>query len=183
MANGLIIRDQQSGVGCHHYGRRSGLRSRSVGAAAPRLLVAIFCLLPSVFCYAEELPDPTRPPAVSAAPGIAPGHGGESGRSSGLQTVIISESRRAAIIDGRTVNLGERHGNARLIEVNEGSVVLQGARGRKVLTLFPEVKISRKESPNPELPEMELPVEPASPASDALSGSNNIEPLAHEEKK
>ena len=51
-----------------------------------------------------------------------------SGRpSSGLQSTIISISRRAAIIDGKTVELWAKHGNARLIEVNEGSVVLQGA--------------------------------------------------------
>jgi hypothetical protein len=66
-------------------------------------------------------------------------------RPSGLQSTIISESRRAAIIDGKTVELGAKHGNDWLIEVNEGSVVLEGAEKRRVLTLFPEVKITQRE--------------------------------------
>ena len=43
---------------------------------------------------------------------------------SGLHSIIISKTRRAAIIDGQTVELGEEHGNAKLVEVNEGNVVL-----------------------------------------------------------
>lgn len=175
MADGLMIRNQESGI-----------RNQRVGVAAPRLLISVLCLLMPVLCYAEELPDPTRPPTVSAASGAAFGQGGESRRSSGLQTIIISESRRAAIIDGKTVELWEKHGNAQLIEVNQVSVVLQGAQSRKVLTLFPDVKISRKESPNPESP-----VEQPSSASDAQtvesydvqSGESSTEPTAHEEKK
>jgi MSHA biogenesis protein MshK len=125
-----------------------------VGAAAPRLFirVSVFCLLSSVFCplNAEDLPDPTRPPAFitgyGAAPGSASGQWSIESRSSGLQSTIISESRRAAIIDGKTVELWEKHGNAQLIEVNEGSVVLRTAQTRRVLTLFPDVKMTQRES-------------------------------------
>ena len=108
----------------------------------------VFCLLPSVFCYAEDLPDPTRPPASLAAPGAAPGQSAPPTRPSGLQSTIISKSRRAAIIDGKTVELGNMHGNARLVEVNEGSVVLRGADTQRVLTLFPDVKMTQRESRN-----------------------------------
>ena len=98
----------------------------------------IFCLF-SVPCYAEELPDPTRPPAIISIPTtmeLPP---------SGLQSIIISKTRRAAIIDGETVELRGKHGDATLIEVSENSVVLQGAQGRQVLTLFPDVKIMQKD--------------------------------------
>ncbi|MDO8291704.1 MAG: hypothetical protein Q7T29_02360 [Gallionella sp.] len=104
-----------------------------------------FCLLSSVLCCAEELPDPTRPPAVITAPGDAPGQGATESQPSGLQSTIISKSRRAAIIDGKTVELWAKHGNAQLIEVNEGSVVLRGAQTRQVLTLFPGVKMIQRE--------------------------------------
>jgi MSHA biogenesis protein MshK len=150
------------------------IRRQKVGAATPRLFarVSVFCLLSSVFCplNAEDLPDPTRPPAMITAPdsaaGFVPRLGAtENRQSSGLQTIIISESRRAAIIDGKTVEIGEKHGNARLIEVNEGSVVLQNAQSRKMLTLFPGIKINRKVTPG------------------KLSGKQNDMPTALEEKK
>ena len=99
--------------------------------------LAVLCMLLPVFCQAEELPDPTRPPATitTTTAGSPP---------PGLQSIIISKTRRAAIIDGETVELGGKHGGATLIEVSETGVVLQGAQGRQVLTLFPDVKMMQK---------------------------------------
>lgn len=111
-----------------------------VGAAMRQFIIAVLCLLSSAFCYAEDLPDPTRPPAVLQTAGVM-----QEKPSSGLQSVLISVNHRAAIIDGEMVELGKKHGDAKLIEVNEGSVVLQGAQGRQVLSLFPGVKISRND--------------------------------------
>jgi len=127
-------------------------------AAASRLFVrvTVFCLLSSVFCplNAEELPDPTRPPAAiiallgtasGTASGAAHGQLASQSQPSGLQSTIISGSRRAAIIDGKTVELGGKHGNAQLVEVSEGSVVLRNGQKIRVLTLFPDVKMTQKE--------------------------------------
>lgn len=105
-------------------------------------VLATLMLAPVAF--AEELPDPTRPPAAVMAPGdaaaVAPP------RPAGLQSVIISRSRSAAIIDGQTVELGGKYGDVRLIEVSDTGVILQGARGKKqVMTLFPDVSIEKKE--------------------------------------
>ena len=111
-----------------------------------RYLLSLSFALLSVAVTAEELPDPTRPPASLVSPGAAPGHGVTESRPSGLQSTIISESRRAAIIDGKTVEQGAKHGNAQLIEVNEGSVVLRSEQTRRVLTLFPDVKIKQRET-------------------------------------
>ena len=70
-----------------------------------------------------------------------------------MQSVIISKNRRAAIIDGETVELRGKHGDATLIEVTESGVVLQGAQGRQVLTLFPGVRMMQKEiQATPRLP-------------------------------
>jgi|ERR1039457_469453 MSHA biogenesis protein MshK len=128
-------------------------------AAAPRWAVSVFCLLISVLSplHAEDLPDPTRPPANIFAPAAGAGREATENQSSGLHTIIISETRRAAIIDGQTVELGGEHGDARLIEVNEGGVVLQRAQSRQVLTLFPDVKITQKETPDKESAEKESP--------------------------
>jgi len=113
-----------------------------------RALLTLSIALHSVAAAAEDLPDPTRPPAMIAGTGAATGRWSAESRSSGLQSTIISESRRAAIIDGKTVELGEKHGNAWLTEVNEGSVVLKTAQTRRVLTLFPDVKMTKAKIPD-----------------------------------
>jgi len=90
-------------------------------------------------CSAQTLADPTQPPAeLSARPGAAVAEPND------LQSIIISPTRRAAIINGQTVELGAKAGDVRLIEVSESGVVLQGEKGRQALTLFPNVKIHRK---------------------------------------
>lgn len=123
---------------------------RPAVAAAQRWAVTSCCLLISVFTplHAEDLPDPTRPPASIFAPAAEAVAGRETteNQSSGLRTIIISETRRAAIIDGQTVELGGEHRDATLVEVNEGGVVLQRAQSRQVLMLFPGVKITRKDT-------------------------------------
>jgi hypothetical protein len=108
---------------------------------ADRLICLAAAVLFSAHASAAELPDPTRPPAGLFAPPAAVG-AEAAPVPAGLQSIIISRTRRAAIIDGETVELGGKHGDAKLIEVNEGGVVLRGAQGRQVLTLFPDVKIT-----------------------------------------
>jgi MSHA biogenesis protein MshK len=129
----------------------------------------------SANAIAEELPDPTRPPVSIAAPVAASGVAAASAPApAGLQSIIISKTRRAAIIDGETVELGGKHGDAKLIEVNEGGVVLRSAQGRQVLTLFPDVKITGKRKTG---------MKPQHPAGEAQPGKRNSKPVAREEKK
>ena len=137
----------------------------------------LFCLLacPASSAFAEELPDPTRPPASIAAP-VATG-GVTEIQPAGLQTVIIAKNRRAAIIDGETVELGKKHGDARLIEVNEGSVVLQGAQGRQVLTLLPDVKFMKKE-----VKIKQVKIKHKSPTRKKQVGQQAIKPVVPDEK-
>lgn len=107
--------------------------------------VVLAALMVGATATAEEFPDPTRPPAAILVP--ADEARAEPPKRSGLQSVIISRGRSAAIIDGQTVELGEKYGDVRLIEVNDTGVILQGARGRKqVMTLFPGVSMSKKET-------------------------------------
>lgn len=162
-------------------------------ATVPRWAASAFCLLvsfPSPL-RAENLPDPTRPPASIFAPAAEGGAGTRreeaEHQSSGLHTIIISEARRAAIIDGKTVELGGEHGGARLIEVNEGGVVMQHANSRQVLTLFPDVKITRKETPDKESAKQESPnnkaqVKKPSSAGKVQSRKHKAKPTAHYEK-
>jgi hypothetical protein len=137
---------------------RMTVRRQHVAAALRYAASVLF--LPVSFAsplHAEDLPDPTRPPASIFAPAAGTGREATENLSTGLHSIIISATRRAAIIDGQTVELGEEHGNARLIEVNEGSVVLQRAQSRQVLTLFPDVKITNRKLVKRELPGKVLP--------------------------
>lgn len=105
------------------------------------LLAILAALVAPGIAAAESLPDPTRPPAeISAPPALA---GQAAAPVNRLQSIIISPTRRAAIISGQTVELGAMHGDARLVEVRENGVTLQGAEGRQVLALFPDVEIRK----------------------------------------
>lgn len=141
------------------------------GEPVRRYMLALFVALFSANATAENLPDPTRIPAFISAPVATIGM---DAQPTGLQSILISKTRRAAIIDGVTVELGGKHGDARLVEVNEGSVVLKSAQGRQVLTLFPGVKMIENK---------ETRTRPQQAANKVQSGKQKSGPVAHEEKK
>jgi len=120
------------------------------------------------------LSDPTRPPASLSEPVAAPASGVPVIQPAGLQSIIISKTRRAAIIGEETVELGGKYGDAKLIEVNEDSVVLRNAQGRQVMTLFPDVKITGKQA---------IKTKPQLPAGEVQSGKQKSGPAAHKERK
>ena len=116
-------------------------------AADLKVLLTALLLSVSQNAAAGTLPDPTRPAINLYSSGK--GGGAVARRNAvkrGLQSVIISPQYRAAIINGKTVRLGDKYGNSRLVEVRENSVVLQNAQGRRVLELFPRVNIRKIEA-------------------------------------
>jgi MSHA biogenesis protein MshK len=115
--------------------------ARFCGAALPLVVMAA---LPGAGVHGRAhaqdaaLPDPTRPPAaplpaVTGSPAVAED-------ALRLQSVIISEGRRGAIIGGEYVALGGRVGDARLTRVEPSGVVLRGPAGEVTLPLFPAVR-------------------------------------------
>ena len=70
-----------------------------------------------------ELPDPTRPLGgrVVAAPVRIP----VQAPPNILQSILVSPQRRQAVISGRTVGIGDRVGDAQVIEILPYEVVLQ----------------------------------------------------------
>ena len=102
------------------------------------LLIFIGCLLPPSGALAgEALHDPTRPPTVLYAPD---GAAGTVNNGPVLQSVLISEGRRSAIISGQNVKVGDKIGNARIIRINETEVVLKTGKSLQTLRLFPDVE-------------------------------------------
>lgn len=92
-----------------------------------------------------QLSDPTRPPQTLGAAASATGT--PLMANSGLQSVLLRKTGKpAALIDGRVVELGDKVGEARLVKVNEDSVVLRGPQGDETLHLIPaaEKKIEKK---------------------------------------
>ncbi len=96
--------------------------------------ILLMCVVP-VAALAQALPDPTRPPDSIFSPDDQ-----QAPRNSGLQSIFISPTRRAAIINGQTVELNGMLGDAKLVEVNESYVVLRSAEGKQVLSMFEGVE-------------------------------------------
>ena len=131
----MIMPKYNARILCRGNCRRALSRLVSIFCDACRVM--LLCALP---LSASALTDPTKPAIdLGASPASA-----VIAYTARLSTVIISPGRRAAIIDGQTVELGAKHGDVRLIEVSESGVVLQGELGRQVLTLFPGVNMRKK---------------------------------------
>jgi MSHA biogenesis protein MshK len=111
---------------------------------AHRLIPLIWLLVLLGGASAAELTDPTRPPDIIAAPDMAESSAVVAIVPDKLQSILISKTRRAAIIDGKTVEFGQMYGNAKLVEINEDNVALLGPQGRRVLKLFPDVTMTQK---------------------------------------
>lgn len=92
------------------------------------------CALP---CAAQQLQDPTKPPAEATPAPVGPG-GPVVAAGPQLQSVLIgSRGRQVAVIDGQTVRQGERVGDAVLVRVGKNEAVLRRGKTLQVLTLFP----------------------------------------------
>jgi MSHA biogenesis protein MshK len=85
---------------------------------------------------AQGLSDPTRPPSAApeerAARSEAP--------VSRLQSVLISPGRKLAVIDGQTVALGGRIGDATVISIAPTQVILQAGAAYQTLKLHPGIE-------------------------------------------
>lgn len=87
------------------------------------IIFALFAICTTSAAVVGELPDPTRPlggrvmaPAPTPAPVQAP--------ASVLQSILVSPQRRLAVINGRTVGIGDHVGDAVVAEILPYEVVL-----------------------------------------------------------
>jgi MSHA biogenesis protein MshK len=91
--------------------------------------LGLACAVPA---QTRPLSDPTRPPNVQPETAAAVVLEGPR-----LQSVLISPTRRAAVISGTTVALGGTYGDARVEAISESAVVLRYADRRETLQLLP----------------------------------------------
>lgn len=109
-----------------------------ISRAGALWLLGVLMLALGTPSRAEGLVDPTRPPAEFLAP--QPGGAEGKGGAPVLQSVIISPQRKAAVINGQTVSLGDGFGDARLVKITESEVVLRAGETVQTLKLFPAVE-------------------------------------------
>lgn len=98
----------------------------------PALLLA--AMTASAVC-AQGMSDPTRPPSGMAESNEAVIFSGPV-----LQSVMLSPTRKVAVISGELVALGGRYGAARLVRLTESEAVLKNGADVTVLRLYPLVE-------------------------------------------
>jgi len=100
------------------------------------LVFILFCFAGSVAAQRAALVDPTRPPSAAGESNAR-----EAARPRGpqLQSVLISPTRRVAVISGNTVVQGEKYGSATVVAITEGAVLLRYADRKETLHLIPDV--------------------------------------------
>ncbi len=97
--------------------------------------ITALILLAPLPVMAQGFADPTRPPGVIAdsAESAAAGSGPV------LQSVMLSPTRKVAVISGEMVVLGGRYGGAQLVKLSETEAVLKSGNELVVLKLHPQV--------------------------------------------
>ena len=85
---------------------------------------------------AQGLSDPMRPPG----PPLPTDRASPETQTSRpqLQSILLSPQRKVAVINGQTVVLGGRIGDATLLEISATGVVLKRAEGLETLRLLPD---------------------------------------------
>lgn len=101
-----------------------------------RPLSTLFCLMAFAAMpaagEAQGLMDPTTPPNAGDAALDAPA-------GPRLQSVILSTHRKLAVINGQTVPLGGRAGDATLVRIDIAEVTLKRGDEYETLRMFPGV--------------------------------------------
>lgn len=87
---------------------------------------------------AESLPDPTRPALGATVSGETTGSNAPAGPQ--LQAIRSQAGVRTAMIDGQSVRIGAKVGDAVVTRIDEDRVWLRGSGGVRELKLFPEVE-------------------------------------------
>lgn len=108
-------------------------------ASAAALLIVASWLFAWGSAASQVLRDPTEPPwgSGAASPSV-----GSSGTGTALQSVIVSQGRKLALIDGRMYRTGDRVGDATIASISADEVTLRGPEGVKVLKLVASLKKS-----------------------------------------
>lgn len=111
------------------------ISSNGVIKALPKWWLGITYLLLSNHVFAEQLKDPTQPPAALYNQTYG-NQAGEPFNGPMLQSIILGSNYHAAIINGQKIMLGQKYDGATLIKLNEHEAVLRNPdKSLKILTM------------------------------------------------
>ncbi len=118
-------------------------------------LALLIAFLPAATALAQPLADPTRPPQAGD---LAMPAAGAASKLGVLQSVMIADGVREAIISGRVVHVGNRYEDAQVLKIAEGEVVLRTADGLQTLKLYPGIETRHMDD---RLPAASVPPKPS----------------------
>jgi MSHA biogenesis protein MshK len=107
-----------------------------------RFVLAVLALGGASAAWGQALTDPTRPPQawLDAQPKTAGAPAApEQEPAPQLQSLLISGSRKYAIIEGQVVKAGDTVKGFRVVAVGPAGVVLRSEHETQTLKLFPDV--------------------------------------------
>ena len=107
-------------------------------AAHLTLGLALVVALGAPRVLAQGLNDPMRPPREIIGGSAGAYEPAES--SSPAQVVIMSRDRQQVTINGRTVVLGGRYGDATLVRISDEEIVLRKGDATEVIKLYSSVQ-------------------------------------------
>jgi MSHA biogenesis protein MshK len=110
-------------------------------AAHLTLSLALIISLGAPSTFAQGLNDPTRPPREILG---GKDFGEPPANLSPAQVVIISTDRRQVTINGQTVALGGRYGNATLVRISDEEIVLQRPEATETIKLYSSVQRTKR---------------------------------------
>lgn len=118
---------------------QASLLSREQGAAgraATTLAASLFMLMAGAAVAQEGLGDPTQPTAINERTSVA-AQSAATGPRWRLQSTLISGDRRLAVINGKTLRVGDAIDHAALVEVRPDGVTLEYDHVRMNILLLP----------------------------------------------
>ena len=107
-----------------------------------RVLAAAAGLALSAGSTAQALTDPTRPPLqlMMTAAGVDKETKEGAEARPRLESILLSSTRKGAIINGQYVALGGSYGKAKLVKITATEVTLKSDQGLEVLQLYPPME-------------------------------------------
>lgn len=106
-----------------------------------RALLALAVLAAAGLAQAQQLGDPTRPTALDEPE--AAGQAVKAGPRWRLQSTLVADNRRLAVINGRTVTSGDRIDGATVRDVRQDGVTLEVDGRRVELRMLGTVDVKR----------------------------------------
>lgn len=115
------------------------MRARWRGVVGVALAGSVMAVLAASTVTAAGLVDPTQPPAQLRMSAVGTGAIADI-QQPVLQSVMISQAQRRAMISGQTVVVGGQYQDARVVKISEGEVVLKRGNELQTLKLFPDLQ-------------------------------------------